>query len=121
MTAITENLDVPSTELLLPARQLTRARTWTGNTEWYTPPDILVAACKVLGAIDLDPASSDAQQALSPVKAVRYFTVENSGLDRPWCGRVWLNPPYARGWIDRFVAKTVQSYRSGEMQAGFCS
>jgi ParB family transcriptional regulator, chromosome partitioning protein len=114
MAAIAED----AIDLLLPARQLTRARTWTGDTEWYTPPDILEAACAVLGAIDLDPASSDAQQALAPVRGASYFTVENSGLDQPWCGRVWLNPPYARGWIDRFVAKMVQSYRSGEMQAG---
>jgi phage N-6-adenine-methyltransferase len=118
IVTITENLDTSSADLSLPPRQLTRARSWTGDTEWYTPPDILEAACKVLGAIDLDPASSEAQQALSPVKATNFFTVENSGLDRPWRGRVWLNPPYARGWIDRFVAKMVQSYRSGEMQAG---
>jgi phage N-6-adenine-methyltransferase len=116
--AMIEDLDASSADSLLPPRQLTRARTWTGDTEWYTPPDILEAACEVLGGIDLDPASSEAQQALSPVKAASYFTVENSGLDRPWCGRVWLNPPYARGWIDRFVVKMVQSYRSGEMQAG---
>ena len=115
---ITEDLNISSADLLLPPRQLTRARTWTGDVEWYTPPDILEAACEVLGAIDLDPASSDAQQAQAPVKAANYFTVENSGLDRPWCGRIWLNPPYARGWIDRFVEKMVQSYRSGEMRAG---
>jgi ParB family chromosome partitioning protein len=115
---MSENLNVPATDLSLPPRQLTRARTWTGDTEWYTPPDILEAAHEVLGAIDLDPASSDAQQALSPIKAAIYFTVENSGLDRPWRGRIWLNPPYARGWIDRFVEKMVQSYRDREMQAG---
>jgi hypothetical protein len=102
----------------LPARQLTRARTWTGDTEWYTPPAILEAAHEVLGAIDLDPASSDAQQELSPVKAARYHTVDDSGLDVPWRGRVWLNPPYGRGWIDRFVAMMVQSYQAGDMVAG---
>src|SRR5215472_4050984 len=112
------NADAYTADLALPPRQLTRARTWTGAVEWFTPPDILEAAYEVLGAIDLDPASSDAQQALSPVKAAKYFTVENNGLDRSWCGRVWCNPPYARGWIDRFVIKTTQSYRTGEMHAG---
>jgi hypothetical protein len=102
----------------LPARQLTRARTWTGDTEWYTPPTILEAARGVLGAIDLDPASSDAQQVMSPVKATRYHTVDDSGLDMPWRGRVWLNPPYARGRIDRFVGKMVWSYQTGDMVAG---
>jgi ParB family chromosome partitioning protein len=102
----------------LPRRQITRARTWTGDTEWYTPADLLEAAYEVMGGIDLDPASSDAQQAQAPVKASQYFTVENSGLERPWCGRVWLNPPYARGWIDLFVNKIVTSYQSGEMCTG---
>jgi DNA N-6-adenine-methyltransferase Dam len=111
-------LSVPIREVSLPPRQVTRARTWTGDVEWYTPPDILEAAREVLGAIDLDPASSDAQQARSPVKAAQYFTITNSGLERPWRGRVWLNPPYARGWIDLFAAKIVQAYRSGEMSAG---
>ena len=112
------NVDTLTTELLLPPRQLTRARTWTGDVEWNTPPYILMPSTEVLGGIDLDPASSDAQQALSPVKAVRYFTIKDSGLDRLWRGRVFCNPPYARGWIDLFVAKMVQSYQSSEMSAG---
>jgi phage N-6-adenine-methyltransferase len=102
----------------LPPRQLTRARTWTGDTEWYTPAPILEAACEVMGGIDLDPASSDAQQGQASVKAAQYFTIGTNGLAYPWCGRVWLNPPYARGWIDLFVEKMVASYRSGEMQTG---
>jgi ParB family chromosome partitioning protein len=116
--AVTENPDTLSADLSLPPRQPTRARTWTGDVEWYTPPEFLEAAEAVLGAIDLDPASSDAQQAASSVKATNYFTIENNGLDRPWRGRIWLNPPYARGWIDRFVTKMVRSYRSGEMSSG---
>jgi DNA N-6-adenine-methyltransferase (Dam) len=71
-----------------------------------------------MGGIDVDPASSDAQQERAPVKAATYYTVENSGLDKPWNGRVFLNPPYARGWIDRFVAKMVAAYQTGEMQQG---
>jgi ParB family chromosome partitioning protein len=102
----------------LPQRQITRARTWTGETEWYTPTPILEAAYEVMGGIDLDPASSDAQQTQTTVKASQYFTIVDNGLERPWRGRVWLNPPYARGWIDVFVAKMVASYRSGEMQTG---
>src|SRR5262249_7627129 len=83
--------------LSLPQRQPTRAGSWPGDTEWSPPPDLLEAAREVMGGIDLDPASSDRQQAQATVKAARYFTVENSGLEQPWLGRVWLNPPYARG------------------------
>jgi ParB family transcriptional regulator, chromosome partitioning protein len=71
-----------------------------------------------MGGIDLDPASSDAQQAQATVKARQYFTIETNGLEQPWRGRVWLNPPYARGWIDLFVKKMVQAYQSGEMHTG---
>jgi ParB family chromosome partitioning protein len=102
----------------LPPRQITRARTWTGDTEWYTPAPILAAACEVMGGIDLDPASSDAQQAKATVKAARYFTIMDNGLERPWRGRIWLNPPYARGWIDLFAAKMVRSYEAGDMRMG---
>jgi ParB family chromosome partitioning protein len=102
----------------IPPRQITRARTWTGDTEWYTPPYIIEAAAAVMGGIDLDPATSEAQQACAPVKAANYFTIKHSGLNRPWRGRVFLNPPYARSEIDRFVTKMVAAYQARELQQG---
>ena len=101
------------TAAVIPARQITRARTWTGDTEWYTPANILEAVAEVLGAIDLDPASSAAQQAHATVKATRYFTIADNSLEQRWRGRVFLNPPYARGWIDAFVDKMVSAYQAG--------
>jgi hypothetical protein len=77
-----------------------------------------VAAAEALGGIDLDPASSDAQQAHAAVKAKRYFTIADNSLEQRWCGRVFCNPPYARGWIDTFVAKMVAAYQIGDMSAG---
>jgi hypothetical protein len=68
-----------------------------GWAEWYTPAAILEAARKALGAIDLDPASSDIAQAL--VQARAFFTAEDDGLAQEWHGRVWLNPPYSRDLI----------------------
>jgi phage N-6-adenine-methyltransferase len=102
----------------IPTRQITRARTWTGFTEWYTPGNILETAVEVMGAIDLDPASSEAQQAHSPVKAARYFTIADNSLEQRWRGRVFCNPPYARGWIDAFVNKMISAYQAGDMTAG---
>ena len=84
------------TTAVIPARQITRARTWTGDTEWYTPANFLEGAAEVLGAIDLDPASSAAQQACAAVKATRYFTIADNSLEQRWRGRVFLNQPYAR-------------------------
>lgn len=63
------------------------------NTEWYTPSLNIEAARRVLGQIDLDPASSE--QAQKTVKATNYFTIDDDGLNRDWCGRVYLNPPYS--------------------------
>jgi hypothetical protein len=71
-----------------------------------------------MGAIDLDPASSDAQQACAAVKAARYFTITDNSLEQRWRGRVFCNPPYARGWINAFVEKMVAAYQSGDISAG---
>ena len=79
----------------------------TGEQEWYTPPHILEAARRVMGGIDLDPASSDIAQ--QNVRAKRYFTRDTDGLSREWAGRVWLNPPYSAKLIDAFVGKLLAS------------
>jgi phage N-6-adenine-methyltransferase len=85
----------------------------TGENEWYTPADIIGDVRKVLGAIDLDPASSD--QAQRTVQAARYFTLNDDGLARPWHGNVWLNPPYAQPHIESFADKMIAEIVSGHV------
>ena len=78
----------------------------SGNNEWHTPPEFIAAARKVMGAIDLDPASSNLANRM--VGAAAYFTAEADGLKHPWSGKVWLNPPYAVELIGKFCAKLLQ-------------
>ena len=78
---------------------------------WYTPGEYIEAARAVMGGIDLDPASCEVAQAT--VQAVRFFSKEQDGLAQLWQGRVWLNPPFETGAIDRFVAKLIADFKSG--------
>lgn len=79
----------------------------SGNNEWYTPSDIIEDARKVLGTIDLDPASSEL--ANETVKATTFYSADDDGLAQDWFGDIWLNPPYSSGLIERFVDKLLES------------
>ena len=80
----------------------------SGNNEWYTPPDIIEAARKVLGSITLDPASSAI--ANQTVKANKFYSIDDDGLIQNWDGEnIWLNPPYKSGLIEKFVDKLLDS------------
>ncbi|WP_060873865.1 DNA N-6-adenine-methyltransferase [Myroides odoratus] len=68
------------------------------NDEWLTPPEIL----EKLGEFDLDPCS--------PIKrpwhtAKKHLTIQDDGLQQNWEGRVWLNPPYNRYHIHKWLKK----------------
>jgi hypothetical protein len=59
------------------------------NDEWLTPPEIIQA----LGTFSLDPCA--------PINrpwdtAIQHYTIADNGLNLPWFGRVWLNPPFGR-------------------------
>ena len=98
-----------------PGRKPVHVAQATGDMEWYTPDSILEIARVTMGGIDLDPASCAAAQ--ERVKAGRYFDCGDDGLKQQWSGRVWLNPPYARGIITRFACKLAEEVRAGHIPA----
>jgi len=85
----------------------------SGNNEWYTPSEYIEAARAVMGAIDLDPASSTIANSI--VKAERYYTIEDDGCSLEWYGRVWLNPPYATDLVTAFANKLVAELAAGNV------
>lgn len=72
------------------------------TVEWYTPASLF----RALGVgFDLDPAAST-MRTPSDDWCITYFTREDDGLARRWCGHVWLNPPYGPegvAFIDRMI------------------
>jgi phage N-6-adenine-methyltransferase len=75
----------------------------SGENEWYTPPQYIESARKVMGRIDLDPASSECANKI--VKAKKFFDEETNGLEQKWTGCIWMNPPYAQPLINKFIDK----------------
>lgn len=79
-----------------------------GSADWMTPPAYIEAARKVMGGIDLDPASDE--EASLIVKAPMYYTAWSDGLavHNQWKGRIFLNPP--GGLVREFWARLVHEY-----------
>jgi hypothetical protein len=87
----------------------------TGEFERYTPTEYVEAVRAVLGAIDLDPATTATAQAT--VRATRIFTEADNGLEREWWGRVFLNPPYHRELAPKFIDKLIEEIRARRVAA----
>ena len=85
----------------------------SGDNEWFTPREFIEAAVRVMGGIDLDPASSATANAV--VKATVFYTKDDDGLSQPWAGRVWMNPPYARPWVEFFCDRLSESVAEGRV------
>jgi len=85
------------------------------SDEHYTPDDILkrVYCCFGFAGVTLDPCSNSKNPELANVKADSYYTIEDNGLNKPWVGNIYLNPPYSdnKKWIPRIVG----AFESGEI------
>lgn len=91
----------------------------SGDYEYYTPMEIVEAARKVMGGIDLDPASS--LEANKRVRATWYYDEKSNGLVKPWFGRVWMNHPFGRGRNKAWVMKAVsESFELRRVDSFIC-
>ena len=73
----------------------------------------------MLGAIELDPASS--MQANRIVKAKLFYDQTRDGLTQTWNAKtLWLNPPYCKEGStsnqDRWTAKLLREYKKGNVK-----
>ena len=83
----------------------------SASEDWRTPAIYTQAAREVMGAIDLDPAST--ALANREIGARKFYDKKADGLRRYWRGRVWLNPPYGRFgrislatlWSEKLIAE----------------
>lgn len=81
----------------------------TGSVNWLTPKPYI----DELGPFDLDPCAPVEQPFPT---AARVFTIHDNGLIQSWRGddgdlRVWLNPPYARHLIAKWMARLAEHGR----------
>ena len=97
-----------------------RMKAARGPVEWYTPEHIVDAAADVFGSgsgdcpgIDLDPASCE--EANKIVMADKFYTLADNGLEQPWSGNVWLNPPYDK--VGPWVEKMIAEYEAGNIKS----
>lgn len=94
---------------------MTHVKNNSGYNEWYTPYHIIQAVIILFGRIDLDPATSI--EANDLIRAKRIHTIDDNGLNKTWSGNVWLNPPYSRDLLPKFIDKMCLEYTSGNVGA----
>lgn len=76
-------------------------KTINTTDEWYTPKEIIDS----LGKFDLDPCAP-----VCPLwnTAEVMYNKYDDGLSKEWKGRVWLNPPYSRPLIEKFIMRMAE-------------
>lgn len=90
----------------------------SGNDEYFTPIEIIEAARRVMGHIDLDPASSP--EANKRINALRFIDRNSDGLKKIWRDRVWMNHPFGRSANGPWISKLIAEFKSGHVTEACC-
>lgn len=80
----------------------------TSNTDlWATPQEFFDEQNALYGPFDLDVCADG-----SNAKCAIYFDKEKDGLNQPWVGKCWMNPPYGKE-ISKWMEKAYKSAGNG--------
>ena len=82
---------------------------WKGQgDEWETPPEFFCVLNSEFG-FTLDPCAT-----ATTAKVERYFTTVEDGLTQSWAGEtVFMNPPYGRASVAKWMQKAADEVRNG--------
>ena len=88
--------------------------TSSSSSEWYTPAWVREYVKKHYGPIDLDPAAAPGTSL-----GRRSYDRHDGGLEHPWKGRVYCNPPHARALgetVDPWIEKALEELDLGNAE-----
>ena len=74
----------------------------------YSTPQDLFEAYDRLYHFTLDVCATAAN-----AKCPHYFTPEQDGLQQPWHGTCWMNPPYHQAEIPKWIRKAYEESQRG--------
>ncbi len=90
----------------------------SGCQEWYTPPRYSMQHGRSSEA-----SIPTQHRALKHKRWSRLVFISDrdiDGLTQQWNGRVWLNPPYSNGMVDRFAENCLKNRIQAEFQRRSC-
>jgi len=79
----------------------------SNKMDWGTPLDFYNKLKVIFGEFDLDPCTNDNNRLSTPC----YYNKFMNGLEMPWFGKVFCNPPYGRG-IKNWVKKAYNERKN---------
>lgn len=101
LTAAATEMERPS---LAGIQQRSPGMFTSSTSEWFTPTEVIERVVALFGTIDLDPCSNSTGAPRIP--AAKHYREADNGLDHPWRGKVYMNPPYGReigAWVDKLA------------------